>query len=792
MKISLNWINDYVDIAKENKQELADKITKSGINVEQVESLNLDNLIIGEVVECNPHPDSDHLNVCKVNIGEEIIQIVCGASNVKKDIKVIVALPKCILPGGFEIKKSTIRGIESNGMICALFELGLEEKNDENYNKGIYILDDDAPISENPIKYLGLDDTIYTLDLNPNRNDCLSHIGFAYVAASVLGKKVVMPNTKVTNEIGDISTMLDMTVETDNCPLYTAKIVTDVTIKESPDFIKNRLINAGMRPINNVVDISNYIMLEYGQPLHFFDKDKVKDHISVRMAKNNERITTLDDQTRTLCEDDIIITDGNKPIAIAGVMGGKDSEIDSETKNIIIESAIFNPYNIRYTSKKLDLRSEASLRFEKTLNFEYTYLALARACYLLEKYADGKVIAKSLVHDKYPKTDKIKEISIEKINSVLGTHITKNDIDKAFDALDFNYEFKDNSYKVTIPNRRMDVSISEDLIEEVGCLYGYDNIEGKLPVLEVKQGNYSYLAKLKHETSRRMTSLGLSLVETYTLISENESQLFKNNKEFIKLLLPMSSDKSIIRTTLLPSLLNVYNYNSSRGVTDIKIFEIANTYYKDNGYKEELLLSGLLNGNYITSSWNNNGSKIDFYYVKGLIESLFNYLGFENRYSFRNESLTKEMHPFVSAKIYIDNQEVGFFGKVHPNTGKEDIYVFEMSLSKISEFKTKSIKYVEPNRYPEISKDLAFIINKDISSEDIIKTIKKNGSKLLKEVSVFDLYIGDKIEKNSKSLAFKLVFSDNSKTLTQEEVDLLFNKIIKEVELKHNAVLRNS
>ena len=361
--ISLNWVKDYVDIESEDLKELAVKITKAGINVEKVITNHIDHLVIGEVLECVDHPNSDHLHICKVNVGNEVTQIVCGAANVRAGIKVIVALPGAILPGNFEIKKGNIRGEESNGMICALFELGLEEKTEENYNKGIHELDSNAPVGEDPLKYLGLDDTVYELDVHKHRNnDCYYHIGFAYEIATILNKKVTLPNLDY-NEIGDdINNHFSLSVETEKCPYYLAKMVKDVTIKESPDFIKKRLVSAGMRPINNVVDISNYVMLEYGQPMHFFDKNKLGDKIVVRDAKEGEKITTLDGKDRILKASDIVITDGEKPVCIAGVMGGLNTDVDENTKDILIESAIFDAVSIRYTASNLNLKSEASIR----------------------------------------------------------------------------------------------------------------------------------------------------------------------------------------------------------------------------------------------------------------------------------------------------------------------------------------------------------------------------------------------------------------------------------------------
>ena len=391
--ISLNWVKDYIDIENEDLKELAVKITKAGVNVEKVIDNHINNLVIGEVVECIDHPDSDHLHVCQVNVGEKTTQIVCGASNVRKGIKVIVALPGCILPGDFEIKAGKIRGQESNGMICALFELGVEEKTEENYNKGIHEVEEDVAVGSDANEYLGLDDVLYELDVHKHRNnDCYYHLGFAYEIGCIINKPVIEPANDYKAISDNVSKYIELKVETEKCPYYNCKMVQDVTIKESPEFIKKRLIAAGMRPINNVVDISNYVMLEYGQPLHFFDKDKLGDKILVRNATDGEEIVTLDGNNRVLTESDIVITDGVKPICIAGVMGGENTDVDENTKNILIESAIFDAVSIRYTASRLDLRSEASIRYGKGLSFEYTDKAIERACYLLEKYADAKVL----------------------------------------------------------------------------------------------------------------------------------------------------------------------------------------------------------------------------------------------------------------------------------------------------------------------------------------------------------------------------------------------------------------
>lgn len=791
--ISLKWINDYVDLKDVDLNELALKVTKAGINVEKVETTNIDNLVIGKVIKCIPHPDSDHLKICQVDIKDEILQIVCGASNVRENLKVIVAkvgAKLCNNDGEIIIKKGKIRNQESNGMICALFELGLEEKTKETYDAGITELGDDAKIGENPIEYLGLDDTIYTLDLNPNRSDCNNHLAFAYEVASVLQKKVKLPSDDYQVIDKNINDLFKLEVLTDNCYLYNAKMVTDVKVGESPQFIKNRLEHAGMRSINNVVDISNYVMLEYGQPLHFFDYDKLGNKITVRMAYENEEIITLDKQKRILSNDDIVITDSEKPVCIAGVMGGENTEIDNNTKTILIESAIFNPYNVRYTSIGLDLRSEASKRYEKLLNYEYSFLALKRACHLLEKYASAKVLDGIVTIDNMDKRKREVKVNLKEINNLLGMELTIDDVKKSLDRLDFEYELDNEEFLVTIPNRRLDVEENKaDIIEEVGRLHGYDYIESKLPTLPIKAGKYIGNVKYRKIISRYLRSLGLNEAKTYTLISKEESEMFDYNHKSIELLRPMSSDKKIIRQTLIPSLLKVVDYNINHQVKDICLYEIANVYYDED--VEETKIALTLKGNYINNSWNKETIKVDFYLVKGIVESLFEYLGLKNRYKFVKKEI-KNIHPGISASILIDNEEVGFIGKIHPNLTKEDIYVSEISLSKLIDKKVKPIKFKEISKYPVIKKDLAFVLNKDISNEEVMHAIKVSGGRLLTNIEVFDVYTGDKIKSDEKSLAYSLTFSDSNKTLNEEEVSILFNKIIDEVQNKLNVKLRNS
>lgn len=782
MKISTNWIKDYVDLEGLDLKEVADKVTNCGVNVERVEQVQkINNLVVGKVLSCEVIPET-HLSKCEVDIKSEVLNIICGASNVKSGIKVIVAKTGAILPGNFEIQKRNIKGFESNGMICALSELGMEDE----YENGIHILTDEAIVGDDPYKYLNVnDDTIYTLDLNPNRSDCLSHLGFAYEVATVLNLPIEMPEIHYKESEEDIKNIYELIVETEKCPLFILKLIKDVDIKESPLFIKERLEAAGMRSINNVVDISNYIMLEYGQPLHFYDADKIKGTLGVRMAHDNEEIITLDGKTRILNSEDIVITDGEKAIGIAGIMGGLDTEVTENTKNILVEAAIFDPLSVRKTYLKLDLRSEASIRFEKGLNYEYTYEAISRSCHLLEKYTSGHPTKNILIHDRVDKTPKKASVTLEKINKVLGITLTIDEVKNIFDRLSYEYS---GEFEVTIPNRCMDVKIREDLIEEIGRIYGYDKIIGKLPIQAAKKGGYSPKIKYRKDISKKLRSLGLNEVKTYTLINESEANKFNYEEEIIKLDKPISKVRTHLRTSLIPSLLEVVKYNEARGVKDINIYEISNVYYKkENEFIELLKLSFLIKGEYIGSEWNNSIIKSDFYTLKGILENLLHYLGFDKRVKFTTENIKAFMHPGVSANVLIDNEFVGFLGKLHPNISKEELYICELNLDKLFNKKSKKIKYEEPSKYPSVTRDLAFLFDKNIIVGEVLEDISKISGKILKNLKIFDIFERD----DKKSIAFSLEFVDKTKTLIEEEINNIIEKVIENISKKYNAILRD-
>ena len=782
MILSTNFVKDFIDLDEDlDVKKIAEDMTRVGNEYDSAEKLvPATNLVIGEILECEPHPDSDHLHLCKVDIGTGVLDIVCGAPNARQGLKVVVAQVGAELPGNLKIKKGNIRGQESNGMLCALYEIGIDKKYlSETDKNGICELPFDAPVGGDPIKFLELDDNVIDFELTANRGDLLSMLGMAYELSSIYNKEVKEPDLSHKENGEDISKEFETKVETENCKLFLTRKVKNVAIKESPNFIKNRLIACGIRPINNVVDISNYVMLELGQPLHFYDADRLGNKIVVRMAENGEKLITLDNQERTLTEDDIVITDGKKIVGLAGVMGGLTTEVESDTKNVIIEAANFDSVKVRKTSNKI-LRSEASNRFEKGIDPARTYMAVERACHLLEKYADAKITTGMLKYD--VTTNKEKEIEIEYkfINAVLGSNISKEDIIKTFEKLKFKVEPKEEVIKVTVPTRRIDISIKEDLVEEVGRIYGVDNIQGKLPIVQMKMGTIDKtIRKIRH----KMSDLGLNETLTYVLINDKDVHKYTNDEfEELKLLDPITEDRNTLRYSMIPSLYKVYEYNKARENKDVCLFEIGKGFWKkQEEYGENQKICVLMTGTFYYKI----GYKktVDFYDIKGVTEELLDFLGYENRYSFViPQNPIKELHPRMCADISVNNDIIGVIGKIHPQIENEDVFVMEINLDKLLEKHVGKMKFKEISKFPSIKKDLSILVDKKITSKEIETKIKKKAGKLLQSIQVFDVYEGKNIlDNNKKSLAYSLVFGDPTRTLNDEEINETMEKIIEDL-----------
>ena len=788
MKLSTNFLKDYVDIDVDVKT-LAEDMTRVGNEYDFAGHLiEATNLVIGEIKECEEHPDSDHLHVRQVDVGKEVLQIVCGAPNARKGIKVIVALPGAQLPGDFTIKRGTIRGVESNGMMCSLAELGIESKFLTQADKeGIHELPDNATIGADPIKFMKMDDGVIDFELTANRGDLLSILGMAYEVGAIYNKPVKTIDLSHSETGYNISHSFKIDIQTDNCSLFLAKKVENVTIKESPTFIKNRLIASGIRPINNVVDISNYVMLEVGQPLHFYDADRLGNKLIVRMAENGEKLTTLDEVERTLDENDIVIATEQSAIGLAGVMGGLTTEVENYTKNIIIESAIFDGVKVRKTSKKI-VRSEASNRFEKGLDPNRTYMAVERACHLLEKYADATIISGICVFDRTEKQDKEVFVTVDNINDVLGTNLSEDDVIDVFKRLKFTGYAEDGDIRVLVPRRRLDISIKEDLIEEVGRIYGVDNIKGKLPILPIKAGSYD---RTTREIRNKMVSLVLNVTLTYVLVGEDEANKYTNETfSNLKLLDPLTEERNTLRYSMIPSMVKTYEYNKSRNIKDVSIFEIGKGFFKKGEeYGENSKLCVLMTGEYYLGF--GNRQNVDFYIIKGIAEEILDYLGYANRYSFVHMmNPINEFHPGQSAEISVNNDIVGVVAKLHPSITKDDVYVMEINLDKLLSKRTGKMKFKEISKFPAIKKDLAFVMNKKIESKEIETVIKKAAGSLLTDIEVFDVYTGENVAEDEKSIAYSLTFMDAKKTLTEEEISVVFDKIIEMVESKCEAKLR--
>ncbi|HJV16168.1 MAG TPA: phenylalanine--tRNA ligase subunit beta [Bacillales bacterium] len=803
MFVSYKWLQDYVDLTGITAQELADKITKSGIEVEGVDVLNegIKGVVVGYVVEREQHPNADKLSKCLVDIGgAEPVQIICGAKNVAQGQKVAVATVGAVLPGNFKIKKAKLRGEESNGMICSLQELGMEGKIiPKEYSEGIFVFPKDAPVGEDAIAQLNRDDQVLELGLTPNRSDCLSMLGVAYEVAAILNREVKLPeiNLEASNEKASDYIKIAVEAKEDN-PLYVAKVIKNVKIGPSPLWMQTRLMSAGIRPHNNVVDITNYILLEYGQPLHAFDYDRLgSKEIVVRRAKEGETIQTLDEAKRTLTTDHLVITNGKEPVAIAGVMGGANSEVISDTTTVLLESAYFNGATVRKASKDHGLRSEASARFEKGVDPNRVRAAGDRAAYLMAKYANGEVLEGTAEVDTLTVEPAVVSITIEKINRVLGTNLSMAEVTAIFDRLQFGYSMEEDTITVTAPTRRGDIKIEEDLIEEVARLYGYDEIPKTLPVGSTTPGKLSEYQQKRRVVRHYLEGAGLYQALTYSLTSEDKaSQYAIENRDAIRLAMPMSEDRSMLRLSIIPQLLEVLKYNSARQNDSLAVYETG-AVFLSNGNEvlpdEQEHLAGAITGLWHSHSWQGEKKPVDFYVLKGIIEGLFAKIGLFENVTYV-QAQVDGMHPGRTAEILLNGKKIGFAGQVHPNVQKEldlkDTYVFELSLKAVLEAETDPLRYVAIPRFPSMSRDIALVVEKQTAADFLKEIILSAGMPLLKEVHVFDLYEGEHLENGKKSIAFSLKYMDPERTLTDEEVTKVHEKVVAELQEKAGAVLR--
>jgi len=794
MKAPISWLKDYVDIDIDYKK-YCDLMTMSGSKVEGYENLfhEITNVVTGKILEIAKHPDADKLVVTKVDVKDEVIQIVTGATNINVNDIVPIALNGSTLPNGIKIKKGKLRGVVSQGMMCSIAELNLTKNDFPNaIEDGIFIFDKDVEIGKDIKSVLGLDDTVIEFEITSNRPDCFAIKGLALESAVTLNKPYKEEKIQLKEEgKGDSNDYIKVAIKDyDLCKRYAGKIITDVKIQPSPLWMRKRLRDAGVRPINNIVDITNYVMLEYGQPMHAFDLNYLKDNeIIVRRAEDGEIIETLDNEKRKLNSNNLVIADGKKPVAVAGVMGGANSEVVDETKTILFESANFDGTNVRLTAKQLGLRTESSSRFEKGLDPYNVLDALLRACQLVEEIGAGKV-AKGIIdnYKELPK-NKVVEFRPKKMNEFLGTEIPSKKMIEILELLKFKVDT--DKMEITVPTNRSDIETWADISEEIVRFYGYNNIKSSmLSGKQATQGKKTYKQNIKDIIKNTMIAAGL--METYTYSFTSRKVFDKLNldesstlRKTVNIINPLGEDFSIMRTTTVPEMLQVVAHNYNRRISEGMFFETAYTYHPIENEKlphEKSVLTIGLYGN------------IDFYLLKGVCVALFETLGIEN-VEYKPEENNSIYHPGRCAKMIFEGQELGIIGEIHPDVSKnfetpKRTYIGQISIDALYEFANLSISYKSLPKYPEMERDLAFVVDEKILAYDIERAIKANGGKLLEKISLFDVYKGEQVSEGKKSMAYSLIFRAKDRTLTDDEVNKALDKILRKLKEEYGVELR--
>ena len=798
MLISLNWLKQYIDLDGIEINEMENALTMIGQEVEKIEVLgeNLENVVTAQIIEKEMHPDSDHLTICKVDNGKEILQIVCGAPNHKAGDKVVLAQVGAKLAPDFVIKKGKIRGVESNGMLCSEEELNIGKDSD-----GIMILPEDTPVGVPMKEYLGINDTVFELEITPNRPDCLSHIGIARELGAYYNKEVKYPSFVINSESSE-KTADNISVEIEDSNLakrYVARIIKNVTVKESPKWLKERVESIGIRSINNIVDASNFIMMELNQPNHTFDLDKIEGgKIVVRAGHENEKLVTLDEQERELNSEDIVISDGVKAVALGGVMGGQNSEITENTKNILLEVANFNSQNVRKTSRRLTLFSESSYRFERRVDEENAINVINRLANIIQEVAGGEILEG--VVDNYPVQYKKKTatLNFERLNRFVGKNIPRETVIGILTRLEIEVVDNGETLTLTAPTYRDDLENEQDYFEEVIRMYGFDNIENILPKLDISEKPVIDTTKLSTQVKLIAANAGLKEVINYSFVPKDAMEKIKytsvERENLIDLLRPITEDFVTLRPTLLYSLLKNAKENMNRNATNIRFFEVSRTFVKaEELTKEEVKLGIILAGENNKTLWNPKPVPYDFYDLKGIVEEIFTQLKFNNYMIKRSEQ--SQYHPGRSVDVFVGRELIGSFGEIHPDVlenfdlGKTSVLVGEFNIDLIQKYIGKKIKYQGIVKYPSVPRDFAFVMREDILVGDVLKTIQKVDKKIEK-VELFDIYQGAGVLPGMKSVAISVILRDKNKTLGEKEIVDISNKIVTKVEKDYGAVLR--
>jgi len=798
MLVPVKWLREYVDIDDIDSKTLADELTLSGSHVESIISLDRDieKVVVGRVDKLEKHENADNLFVVQVNIGDETLQIVTGAKNLKVGDYVPVALVGAKLPGGIKIDKVNFRGIDSYGMLCSLKELGYEDSVIPKYQRdGIFVFDKEYPLGSDVKEILGLYGDIIEFEITPNRPDCLSIIGMARETAATFNRQLKLPEIKVNEEVDNINDYVEsVEVDEELCNRYYVRLIKDIKIKESPLWLQNRLMEAGVRPINNIVDITNYVMLELGQPLHAFDYDKLKNKkIVVRRAKDGEKMTTLDGVTRSLKNSHLLITDGEDILGIAGVMGGFESEVTDDTTTVLLESANFDARSIRLTAKDLNLRTEASSRFEKGIDPNLCEIAAERVCQLVEEIGAGKVV-KGII-DVYPNKREEKTIRLrtERVNGLLGIDLTVDEMVDYLERLGLKSVKDGDILDVTIPTYRLDLGIEADLIEEIGRLYGFHNVPSKPLEGVLTRGEKSYQRIIADKAKSILQGLGFNEAMTYSFISPRAYDRIKVEEDsplrrYIEIMNPLGEDYSVMRTTLVPNMMEVLSRNYNFGNKECFAYELGNVFIpkelplKELPYEKKMLTIGMY-GN------------VDFYDLKEAVEILFDRLGIEDvEYLPEKSNLT--FHPNRTAKIIKDDQVIGILGEIHMDVLENydidvRVYIADLDFDIIVKKANLEKTYRPLPKYPAIERDIAIVVDEDILVGDLKKTILENGQGLIEKVELFDVYTGAQVPQGKKSVAFSMVFRSYDRTLVDDEVNEIQQNIIKALEEKYDARLRS-
>lgn len=801
MLVSYKWLKELVDIDV-SSAELAEKMSTTGIEVEGVEvpAEGLSKLVVGHVLSCEDVPET-HLHLCQVDTGDdEPRQIVCGAPNVQAGINVIVAIPGARIADNYKIKKGKIRGMESLGMICSLQELGLPDAIiPKEFSEGIQILPDNAIPGDSIFSYLDLDDEIIELSITPNRADALSMRGVAHEVAAIYGKELKFP-VKIPQESSKAtSDLISVAIESDKVLTYASRVVENVTVQASPQWLQNRLMNAGIRPINNVVDVTNYVLLYFGQPMHAFDFNKFESgDILARQARNGEKIVTLDGEERDLIDQDIVIAVNDKPVALAGVMGGKATEIDSHSKTVVLEAAVFDGKAIRKTSGRLNLRSESSSRFEKGVNYDTVIEALDFAATMLEELAGGQVLAGYLQAGQVP-TEPVQVLTtLDYVNVRLGTNLAYSDIEDVFAKLGFGLAGDAQAFTVSVPRRRWDISIQADLVEEIARIYGYDKLPTTLPEAGGTAGELTASQLLRRRVRAIAEGAGLTEIISYALTTPEKAQAFAiESSHLTELMWPMTIERSALRQNIVSGMLDTIAYNVARKQKNLAIYEIGKVFEQNADPKVDLpnerdTFAFALTGLVAEKDFQTQATAVDFYYAKGILESLFSKLNL--KVTFVAEKDMVSMHPGRTARILLGEETIGFLGQVHPQVANDydipETYVAELNLQAIEANMASTQIFTEISKQPAVSRDIALLVDDQLSHQDIVTIIEGLGLKYLESIKLFDVYAGANIEPGKKSMAYSLTFQNPQESLRDEEVAKYMNKISEALLEKANAQVR--